>query len=312
MDIFDVKGIKPMLITEQLDPYDDPDSIFELKLDGIRCIAYCNNSTDLRNKRDMKLLPRFPELKGIHNNCKTKCILDGELIVIKDGVPDFYELQKRTLMSDPFKIQLANSKYPASFVAYDILYYKDKEVTKLPLLERKSILSEVVDESERLSVSRYVEKDGVLLFDLAKKQQLEGIVGKKKESLYWFDKRTKDWIKCKLMSTDDCVVCGYIEKDYNMTSLVLGQYTNEGALVYRGHVTLGVSLRILNQQKCTVSGYCPFGDIPKGNEEAIWLEPNLVCVVESMPNDKDSFRQPVFKGFRNDKTPRECIRIEKL
>lgn len=312
MDIFDVKGIKPMLITEQLDPYDDPDSIFELKLDGIRCIAYCNNSTDLRNKRDMKLLPRFPELKGIHNNCKTKCILDGELIVIKDGVPDFYELQKRTLMSDPFKIQLANSKYPASFVAYDILYYKDKEVTKLPLLERKSILSEVVDESERLSVSRYVEKDGVLLFDLAKKQQLEGIVGKKKESLYWFDKRTKDWIKCKLMSTDDCVVCGYIEKDNNMTSLVLGQYTNEGALVYRGHVTLGVSLRILNQQKCTVSGYCPFGDIPKGNEEAIWLEPNLVCVVESMPNDKDSFRQPVFKGFRNDKTPRECIRIEKL
>ncbi|HAB62189.1 MAG TPA: DNA ligase, partial [Lachnospiraceae bacterium] len=72
MDIFDTKGIKPMLISEQLDPYDDPDSIFELKLDGIRCIAYCNDSTDLRNKRDMKLLPRFPELKGIHNNCKTK------------------------------------------------------------------------------------------------------------------------------------------------------------------------------------------------------------------------------------------------
>lgn len=311
MDLFDKKGIKPMLISEQLEPYDDIDSIFELKLDGIRCLAYCDDSTDLRNKRDMKLLPRFPELKDIHKNCKEKCILDGELIVVKNGVPDFYEVQKRTLMSDPFKIQLSGSKFPASFVAYDILYYKDKDVTKLPLLERKSILSNVVEESERISVSRYVEKNGIILFELAKQQQLEGIVGKKKTSLYWFDKRTKDWIKCKLMSSEDCVVCGYIEKNNNMTSLVLGQYNNDGVLLYRGHVTLGVSLRILNQQKYTVIDYCPFGTIPKGNDEAIWLEPNLVCVVESMPSDKESFRQPVFKGFRDDKNPRECTIIEK-
>lgn len=306
MDIFEAKGIKPMLISEQLDPYDDPDSIFELKLDGIRCIAYCDDGTDLRNKKDMKLLPRFPELKDIHNNCKEKCILDGELIVVKNGVPDFYELQKRTLLSDLFKIQLAISKLPASFVAYDILYYKDKEVTGLPLLDRKKLLTDIVIESERISVSRYVETNGVMLFELAKKQQLEGIVGKKKGSLYWFDKRTKDWIKCKLMSTDDCVVCGYIVKDNNMISLVLGQYNNEGQLVYRGHVTMGVSLRLLNQQKYTVISYSPFGYTPKGNDEAIWLEPNLVCIVESMPNDKESFRQPVFRGFRDDKAPREC------
>ncbi|WP_455716847.1 ATP-dependent DNA ligase [Anaerosporobacter sp.] len=307
MDIFEAKGIKPMLISEQLEPYDDPGSIFELKLDGIRCIAYCDDHTDLRNKRDMKLIPRFPELRDINKSCKEKCILDGELIVANNGLPDFYEVQKRTLMSDLFKIQLACSKLPASFVAYDILYYKDKEVTGLPLLERKSLLSDTVDESERISVSRYVETNGVMLFDLAKEQKLEGIVGKKKDSLYWFGKRTKDWIKCKLMSTDDCVVCGYIVKDNNMVSLVLGQYTHEGTLIYKGHVTMGVSLRLLNQQKYTVIDNSPFGYIPKGNDEAIWLEPNLVCVVESMPNDKESFRQPVFKGFRDDKTPRECI-----
>lgn len=65
MDIFDTKGIKPMLIADQVDTYDDPDSIFELKVDGIRCIAYCDNtSVDLRNKRDIKLLPRFPRISG--------------------------------------------------------------------------------------------------------------------------------------------------------------------------------------------------------------------------------------------------------
>lgn len=98
MDLFDKKGIKPMLISEQHEPYDDENSIFELKLDGIRCIAYCNEQhTDLRNKRDMRLLARFPELKYIHKYCKEKCILDGELIVINKGVPDFYEVQKRTV-----------------------------------------------------------------------------------------------------------------------------------------------------------------------------------------------------------------------
>lgn len=307
MDLFNKKGIKPMLISEQKEPYDDPDSIFELKLDGIRCIAYCNNErTDLRNKRDMRLLGRFPELKDIHKSCKSKCILDGELIVINNGVPDFYEVQKRTVMIDLFKIQLASTALPASFVAYDILYYKDKEIAGLPLIQRKKLLAEVVNENDRISISRYVENNGKLLFELAKQQQLEGIVGKKKDSLYWFDKRTKDWVKCKLLSTDDCVVCGYIAKFNNMSSLILGQYDDD-SLIYKGLVSLGVNLRLLNQQQYNAIDFSPLGYVPKGCENAVWIEPNLVCIIESMPNDKESFRQPVFRGFRTKKDPRECV-----
>ena len=110
MDLFQKKGIHPMLISEQVEPYDDEDSIFELKLDGCRCIAYCDgDSVDLRNKRDRKLLPQFPELEQIYINCHSKCILDGELIIPIDGKPDFYQLQKRTLSNNPFKIKLAAS-----------------------------------------------------------------------------------------------------------------------------------------------------------------------------------------------------------
>ena len=171
MDIFETKGISPMLISEQVEPYNDDNSIFELKLDGIRCIAYCNSqSVDLRNKRDMKLLPRFPELNFLHTACKEKCILDGELNVFVNGKPDFYEVQKRTLMNDPFKIKLAVNKHPANFVAYDILYYRDHLVTELPLMERKEILSDVVNENDRISVSRYIENDGIALFDFVKEQ----------------------------------------------------------------------------------------------------------------------------------------------
>lgn len=310
MDIFDSKGIKPMLIAEQVDPYDDPDSIFELKVDGIRCIAYCNNtSVDLRNKRDIKLLPRFPELMNIYKSCQKKCILDGELNVLVNGKPDFYEVQKRTLLSDPFKIQLAYTKHPANFVAYDVLYYKDKLITDLPLIERKQILNNVVSENQLISVSRYVETSGKMLFELAKQQNLEGVVGKKKDSLYWFGKRTKDWNKIKVMADYEAIAIAYIPKPNNMISLVLAKYNANNSLIITNHVTLGVSLSKLKQYGIKYSN-CPFLEIPKGHENAVWIEP-VVCTIEYMPSEKGGLRQAVFKGIRDDKLSEEC-RLDKI
>lgn len=297
-----------MLIAEQVDPYDDPDSIFELKVDGIRCIAYCDgNSVDIRNKRDMKLLPRFPELAQIFRNCRHKCILDGELNVLVNGKPDFYEVQKRSLLTDPFKMQLLCTKSPANLVCYDILYYKDKLIAELPLMERKMILGDTVDENSLISVSRYIEQDGSSLFQLAKGYELEGVVGKKKNSLYWFGKRTKDWKKIKVMADYEAIAIAYIRKPNNMTSLVLAKYDDTHHLVITNHVTLGISLSKLQQAGMKTSK-CPFpaAAIPKGCENAVWIEP-MVCTVQYMPSDKPGLRQAVFKGVRDDKLPEECI-----
>lgn len=305
MDVFDYKDIHPMLIAEQVEPFDDPESIFELKLDGIRCIAYCDtNSVDLRNKRDMKLLPRFPELTKLFMGCKQKCILDGELNVLVNDKTDFYEVQKRTLLTDPFKIQLSCSKLPANFVAYDILYHKNQEIVNLPLMDRKSILHEVITENNILSISRFIENDGISLFNLAKQYGMEGVVGKKKNSLYWFGKRTKEWKKIKVMSDKEFVVVGYIPKPNNMTSLVLALYNEENQLVITNHVTLGVSLANLRVHGMTITA-CPFLSVPKGHENAVWISP-MVCTVEFMPSEKEGLRQAVFKGIRDDKIPEEC------
>ena len=233
MDIFEEKGIKPMLISEQKKAFDSPDWIYEVKLDGIRCIAYLDSEdgTDLRNKRDKKLLPHVPELYDIHKQVKRKCILDGELFILNNGVTDFYEIQRRALMTDPFKIKLSAGKFPATFTAYDIIYDTDHLVMDLPLMERKDLLSDIIMENDRINVSRYIEENGIALFEAAKQQGLEGVVAKRKDSKYYFGKRTKDWIKFKVMETEDCIICGYIKKANNMTSLILGQYDN-GELVY--------------------------------------------------------------------------------
>ena len=254
------------------------------------------------------MFPKVPELSDIHKNVNVRCILDGELAVIKDGKPDFFEIQKRSMMSNPIKIDMASKKYPACFTAFDILYYEDKQVTDLPLLERKELLQKVVkSENSLFAVSRYIEENGTAFYQLAEKQELEGIVAKKKESHYYFDKRTKDWIKIKNLQDDDFIVLDYVPKENNMNSIILGQYSNDN-LIYKGHVTLGVGGEPFRKIKDLEKTNCPFSEVPKGNENAVWVKPELVCIVKyMMKTDNGGMRQPVFKGLRDDKSPKDCI-----
>ena len=120
-DLFIDKNIDPMLLYET-DPFDDEDYIYELKLDGIRCVAYIEpKSVLLQNKHHKDVTDIYPELSEMKKCVKKRVILDGELVVLTDGKPDFYALQKRSLMSDEFKIKLAEKHNPIQFVAYDIL-----------------------------------------------------------------------------------------------------------------------------------------------------------------------------------------------
>ena len=306
---FTEKFIRPMLIGVNGDAFDSDDYIYELKWDGERCIAYLDPEcgTELRNKRNLNMLPKVPELRELHRQVTTRCILDGELIILKNGRSDYFEIQKRSLMSNSFKIELLSKKYPASFIPFDILYYKDRDITLLPLMERKKYLSMTVGtENARMALSQYIEGQGTAFFSLARQQDMEGIVAKKKDSLYIEGKRTKDWIKIKNLMDDDFVVCGYIFKENNMISIVLGQYDGE-ELVYKGHVTLGVGGENFRRIKEVEQSPCPFFPEPPGNENAVWIEPRLVCVVKFMEYTAGGgLRQPVFKGLRQDKLPKEC------
>ena len=160
-DLFEKKDIKPMLISEEKEAFDSQDFIYELKLDGIRCVAYLDRtSIDLRNKRNDKVLFRYPELNNINNQIKAdNIILDGELFILKDNKTDFFEMQRRSLMSDRFKIELAMKKLTVSFCAFDILYKDNQQLTDLTLMQRKEILQNNIIENERLSISRFVENE---------------------------------------------------------------------------------------------------------------------------------------------------------
>ena len=309
-DLFEAKSVKPMLIGESRAAFDSPDFIYELKMDGERCIAYLDplTGTVLRNKRNMEMLGKVPELSSIHKQVNARCIIDGELIVTINGEPNFYEMQRRWLMSDKFKIQLRAEWNPVTFVAFDILYHVDHAVTGLTVMERKKLLESVVTENERLVVSRYIEEHGVALFDMAAQRSMEGIVAKKKDSRYYQDKRTREWIKCKNLQDEDFVVCGYVLVD-RAVSILLGKYKDE-RLVFTGeYVTSGVSpqdIRILQTHRRADAPIMDYG--PGGGESVVWLVPDMVCTVRYMERTPSgSMRQPVFKGFRLDKEAAECV-----
>ena len=253
---------------------------------------------------NMELLPKFPELKELHRSISTRTALDGELVVLQNGVPDFFELQRRTLLTDRFKIEMAASRHPASFVAYDCLYEGSRSIMDRTLLERKELLQTFVRENGRIAISRYIPTDGIGLFRAADEKELEGVVAKRASSLYYPGKRTRDWIKFKRMADEEFVVCGFIRKNSRTISIILGKYHN-GSYLYKGHVTLGVTKAVISQLK--ESGTMPFTAVPTGagNENAVWVYPDKVCTVEYMPNTKNSLRQAVFKGFRTDMVPED-------
>ncbi len=293
-----------MLLNEVKEPFDDEDFIYELKLDGIRCVAYVEpKSVTLKNKRFKDVTGIYPELSDICKCVKKRVILDGELVVLIDGKPDFYALQKRSLMGDKFRISIAAKKNPVQFVAYDILYLDGKDLTDRPLMERKEFLSKAVTEWHNLSISRWIEKNGVAFFELAKKESLEGIVAKKKDGLYHIGKRTSEWIKIKVMQDEDLLVLGYQpDEDGKVKDLILGYYDEKGELKCRGKVYLGVSKaeqKIIAEfaKKNTVKR--PWFDKYKN---VVWLKPQLVGTARFMhETESGGMRQPVWKGLREDK-----------
>ena len=312
-DLFDTH-ISPMLIAENATPFADNEYVYEVKWDGERCVAFLDpdDGCRLENKRHIRMLPKVPELSSIHRQVSKRCILDGELVCMVDGKPDFSVIQRRSLLTDKYRIALETKRHPAVFIAFDCLYYDGCDLMMRPLLERKEYLRQAVSDSECLAVSRIYSADQAMdLFKLTQAQGLEGIVAKKKDSLYFQGKRTKSWIKMKHLMDDDFVVCGYIDKGDHMTSIVLGQYRGQ-KLMYKGHVTLGVSgesfAEIKAQQPIPTPPFWETVPAGHGNEKAMWLEPTLVCTVKFMHRTKGGgMRQPVLKGLRKDKIPLECV-----
>lgn len=195
--------ISPMLLSKSEQPFDSSDYITELKLDGIRLIYSVDNAGKVRlySRHKNEVTSKFPELHNLDISPGT--VLDGELIVTDSaGKPDFEAMMSRFMSS--------RDKTPISFVAFDVIQHEGKRVNKIPLLERKEILADIIpNDTPKLAKTQFIEGCGEAYFDAVKAQNLEGIVLKRKDSRYEIGKRSHSWLKVINNQYSDVFVVGY-------------------------------------------------------------------------------------------------------
>jgi bifunctional non-homologous end joining protein LigD len=147
-------------------------------------------------RRGNDLLGSFPEIATDLKKLPD-IVFDGELVMLNpEGKPDFHQLRGRCAIRDPRRMEIVSKSRPAAVFAFDLLQLRGKDLRALPLLKRKAALQKELRRTERIVYCQHVGESGEKLFQAAEQLGLEGIIGKRADSLYRRG-RTPNWVKVK-------------------------------------------------------------------------------------------------------------------
>ena len=303
---------QPMMARTAEHSFNDPNWFFEIKWDGIRAIAYVNDEISLKTRNDKELITRFPELREL-SQLAHNVVLDGEIVILTDGLPDFNTVVKRNQISNKREIQAQASENPATYIVFDILEADDESLIDIALSERIEILKKRLKPGNHVIQSVPVSEHGLEYFQAVVDRNLEGIVAKRKDSTYQPGIRSSDWLKLKQVKTCDCAVFGYTvgtgNREETFGSLLLGLY-DEGKAVYVGKVGTGFNYQELAKLKKKLdylevtNPWFHEEDIPLDSK---WVQPKLVVQVGYQEVTQDQrLRAPRLQRFRDDKPALLC------
>jgi bifunctional non-homologous end joining protein LigD len=314
-------AIYPMLATAIEKPFDNPDWLFEIKWDGYRAVAFMDNDRVRfvsRNQND--LTGQYPELVTLPQFVKgLRAILDGEIVALDEqGRPSFSLMQQRTGFR-PGKSRLPGRQgVSVIYYAFDLLYLDDLDLRRVPLEQRKQLLQERLTNSDVVKFSDHYPEKGLALFQAAAQKGLEGILAKKRDSLY-VETRSRDWLKIKITQRQECVVGGYTDPEGSREyfgSLVLGLYDKQKRLIHVGQAGTGFDQKTLKEMFATLkpleTSKNPFYGEIGGLKKVHFVQPKLVAEIKfsEWTHETDEggmkLRAPVFMGLRADKSPEEC------
>jgi bifunctional non-homologous end joining protein LigD len=295
------KDVKPMLASITNEPFNDKEWQFEIKWDGYRALSYINNGKVLlRSRNNISFEHKYGDVYDALKQWPINAVIDGEIIILnEDGKADFKALQDWQLVK----------KGNLVYYVYDILWLEGISLMNLPLTERQEILKQLIPDAGLIRFSDCIEDYGVDFYNIAKENGLEGIIAKRKDSVYQPGYRTKSWLKIKIEQRHEAVICGFTKNkdtDRDFSSLLLARYDNE-SLQYIGQVGTGFNAamqgQIMQKMKPLITKEPTIDGVPKLGKETIWVKPLLVCEVKYTELTPEGvMRHPSFQGLREDKT----------
>ena len=294
---------------------------FEMKWDGVRTTAYlAGGRVKLLSRKGRDDTQAYFDVADELSTIKVeRAILDGEVVVIDAaGRPNFGLLQHRINLTKPGDIERAARTYPAQLMLFDILELNGQSLIKKTYEERREILENLIpaEPGSRIQVPPIFEGDLRAALETADQLRLEGVVAKRRNSIYQPGRRTHTWLKIKLHRAQEVVIGGWRpgqgRRGGGVGSLLMGVPTEAG-LHYVGRVGSGFNDRQLDDIQAKLEKLSrktsPFIDVPREDaRDAHWVTPSLVGeVTYGELTEPGRLRHPVWRGLRPDKSPDEVV-----
>ncbi|HVU98174.1 MAG TPA: DNA ligase D [Puia sp.] len=309
--------VAPMLATLVDKPFDEEGWEYEIKWDGYRALAYLKKGkVELRSRNNKSFEKYYPVYDAL-KQWSVSAVLDGELVVLNEkGQSNFNALQNWRSEADGELI----------YYVFDLLWLEGKDLTGLPLAQRRKLLEGIVPADGLVRYSQSFAASGTEFYAAAQKMGLEGIMAKKTESHYTPGIRTREWLKIKTSMRQEVVIGGYTRNEGTsklFSSLLVGVYEKR-KLVYTGKIGTGFTEKMqkemMKQFKPLEQKQSPFTTVPDVNKpsrfrpdppdaKATWLKPKLVCELAFREMTEDGvMRHPSFEGMREDKPAKDVVR----
>jgi bifunctional non-homologous end joining protein LigD len=307
------RAAQPMLATLGDSLPEGAEWLYEVKWDGVRALALLDHGkVRLLSRTGNAMEAQYPEFRGLGGLVTAmSAVLDGEIVAFDEqGRPSFGRLQPR-IMANPKNVPHLARTQPVVLFAFDLLYLDGYDLREAPLAERRRALEAILKPNPLLRLSDHFTGKGRELMEAARQNGLEGVVAKRALSRYE-PRRSRDWIKIKVVNQQEFVICGWIEGEREpFGSLALACY-EAGKLKYVGNVGSGFTQEMLDavfkKLKLLAAPRSPLAEIPAEAKKARWVKPELVCAVRYNSWTQDArLRAPVFQGLRLDVAAKDCV-----
>ena len=314
---FKIQFLEPMYAIGVRNLPEGPDWLYEIKLDGYRCLAGRDaDGVNLWSRRGNVFTLQFPAIAKACELLPTGTLIDGEIVAMDSkGQVSFNTLQRHRSAASAIR-----------FYVFDLLVLAGRSMLHEPLLKRREALSDLLapvrKKTSAIDLSQTMTASAQDMIRAITDLRLEGIIAKHQDSIYESGKRSGAWVKYKVNQGQELIIGGYTPGN-PFDAIIVGYYQGD-KLFYAGKVRAGfvphVRCELMARMKPQQIDTCPFVNLPEKKrtqwaltaeemKNCVWLKPELVGQIEFTEwTPDDHLRHASYVGLRKDKKARDVIR----